>query len=174
MRKLKLFIIFISLLFAFILIIIICLPSKIIVSNTVIINASEQKVTEEINDFTNWKNWFPPFQDPKIIAKIIQTNDTAYALLTNAQHQQLKFVLNKSQANATTILLLNSNSTKELYRFTLINKGNNQIQLTWDVDIEFSKYSWKKFSEIFIDKIEGVQCRQILNNLKNVSENNRL
>ena len=66
MRKAKLFVIGILILVGFFWLITLFLPSKITVSRWINIDANESAVAAQIDDFKNWKNWYPAFQNENI------------------------------------------------------------------------------------------------------------
>src|SRR5664279_1695215 len=95
MHKVKLFFIAVFILLAFLCLITVFLPSKITVSRSVLINAKENKVAQQIDDFKNWKNWYPAFQNKNISVNISQQNDTSFVTLTNENRKKISLVLLK-------------------------------------------------------------------------------
>ena len=76
MRGAKLFFIGVLILIGFLCLITVFLPSKIRVSKWILINAKETAVAMQIDDFKNWKNWYPAFQNKNITVDISGQNDT--------------------------------------------------------------------------------------------------
>ncbi|HEY5405564.1 MAG TPA: hypothetical protein VIJ92_00690 [Ginsengibacter sp.] len=171
MRKAKLFLIGILILVGFLWLITLFLPSKIVVSRWVTIDANENVVAMQINDFKNWKNWYPAFQNKNIHADVSQQNDsTPFVTLTNENGKKLSLVLSKSSQKNINIQLLEDDRNAKNYEFVLLPNNKGQTQLTWNVDIELGWYPWKKLGGIFLDKIIGPQCEATLENLKIAAE----
>ena len=70
MRKVKWLIAGILLSVLFFFAIALLLPSKVTVTKSTLINASYQKVNDEISNFGNWKKWFPAFNDKQVQTKL--------------------------------------------------------------------------------------------------------
>lgn len=170
MRQIKLFIIPVFLLLAFLCLATLFLPSRVVVSKTVSINANQQTVAAEVNNFDNWKNWYPLFSDENIIVDINQNSDTAYATLTGKNQKKLIFRLLNSSPGNINITLSDGGNTNETYQFILITNANGETQLTWNVNTKLKWYPWKKLAGVFMDKIKGPQYEDVLKNLKEASE----
>lgn len=170
MRRAKIFFIGILILIGFLCLITIFLPSKIRVSKWISINANEKAVAMQINDFNNWKNWYPAFQNKNVSINILQQNNTSVATLTNEKGKQLSLILLKSSPEDINILLSEEKENTKTYQFTLMPNSKGQTQITWNVNIELGWYPWKKFGGIFLDKVSGPQYEAILQNLKKAAE----
>ena len=170
MRKAKLFLIGITILVGFLWLITLFLPSKITVSRWVNIDASESAVAAQINNFKNWKNWYPAFRNEKNSVDVSQKNDTPSVTLTNENGKKVSLVLSKSSQQNINIRLLEDGQNSKTYRFILLPNNKGQTQLTWNVDIDLGWYPWKKLGGIFLDKIIGPSCEAALENLKKAAE----
>ena len=170
MRRAKLFLIGIFILVGFLWVITFFLPSKITVLRWINIDASESAVAAQINDFKNWKNWYPAFQNENISVDISQKNDTPFVTLTNENGKKVSLVLSKSSQQNINIRLLEDGQNSKTYRFVLVPNNKGQTQITWNVDIELGWYPWKKLGGIFLDKIIGPPCEAALENLKKSTE----
>lgn len=171
MRSIKLFIIAFGLLLAVLFVVTFFLPSSITVSRSVLINANEKKVEGQINDFENWKNWHPLFQNKDIKVIITQNIDTSFAVLTNEDNKELSFTLLNSHADNIKILLSEKNKITGTYQYILVPNGTGNTQLTWNVNTDLGWNPLKKLSGIFMDKIKGPGYESILQNLKTAVEN---
>ena len=170
MRQIKLFIIPVFLLLAFLCLITACLPSQVVVSKTISINANQQIVVSQVKNFNNWKNWYPLFQDKNITVDINQSNDTNYAILSNENQKKLVFKALKSSPGNIDITLSDGDNINDTYQFIFITNANGETQLTWNVNTKLKWYPWKKLAGVFMDKIKGPQYEDVLKNLKEVSE----
>lgn len=170
MRQIKIFVIPVLLLLAFLCLITVFLPSQIMVSKTISINANQQIVSGQINNFNNWKNWNPLFQDKNISININQNNDTPYAILIRKNQKKLIFKIVNPSSNNTNITLSDEGKANETYQFILATNANGETQITWNVNTKLKWYPWKKMAGIFMDKIKGSQYEDVLKNLKTASE----
>lgn len=173
MRSVKVFVIGMIIIFSFLSILTIFLPSKVTVSKSIIINAPEVEVAKEINSFNNWKQWYPAFQDHDISVTISQKNSSSFVTLTDQRNRQLSMTIIQSAPENINILLSEENKNEVSYQFILMRGRNGQTQLTWNVNTILSWYPWKKITGIFLDKINGPQYEEILQNLKTAVENIR-
>jgi len=170
MQRAKLFLIGITILVGFLWLITLFLPSKITVSRWINIDANQSVVAAEIDDFANWKNWYPAFQNQNINIELSQKNDTPSVTLTNENGEKIVMVLSKSSMQNINIRLLGDDRNSKIYRFILLSNNKGQTQITWNVDVELGWYPWKKLGGIFLDKIIGPSCEAALENLKKSAE----
>ena len=170
MRRAKLFLIGILILVGFLWLITLFLPSKITVSRWTDIDANQSAVAAQIDDFSNWKNWYPAFQNKNINVEMSQQNDTPIVTLTNENGKKVSLALSKFSPQNINIRLLENDQNSKTYRFILLPNNKGQTQVTWNVDIELGWYPWKKLGAIFLDKIIGPQCEAALENLKKAVE----
>jgi hypothetical protein len=170
MRGVKLFLITVFLILVFLSLIAIFLPSIVIVSKTIIINANEGKVAAQVDDFNNWKNWYPVFQDKNNTVIATQKNDTSYATFINEKQIKLSMVLFKSGPGNIHVLLSEENKNRVTYQFILSPNGAGKTQITWLVNTTLKWYPWEKLAGIFLDKITGPQYDEALQNLKETTE----
>ena len=170
MQRAKLFSIAVFTLLAFLCFITVFLPSKVTISKSVLVNANAMAVAMQINDFKNWKNWYPAFQNKDISADISQRGDTSFAILTNEDGKKISLTLLKSSAENINILLSGENGRGKNYQFILIPNGEAKTQITWNVNVDFGWYPWNKFAGIFLDKVSGPRYEAALQNLKVAAE----
>ncbi|MGH2648420.1 MAG: SRPBCC family protein [Ginsengibacter sp.] len=170
MRKVNFFLIGVATLIGFLCLIAVFLPPGITVSKSVVINTNEQQVARQIDDFENWKNWYPAFQNKDITAEISQKNDTSFAILTNENKKKISLVLSKSSPQNINIRVSEESGDTKTYGFVLSPNGAQQTQLTWNVNIQLGWYPWRKLAGIFLDKVTGPHYEAALQNLKIVAE----
>ncbi len=170
MRRAKLFIIGVLILVGLLCLVTVFLPSKITVSKSVLINANEKAVATEIDDFKNWKNWYPAFQNKNISIDFPPQGDTPVVILTDENKEKLTLSLLKSSQQNINILLADEDGNTKTYGFILSTNSAGQTQLTWNVNIELGWYPWKKFAGIFLDKVTGPHYEAALQNLKIAAE----
>jgi len=172
MRKAKLFFIAVLILIAFLCLITVFLPSHITISKWVTVNANENAVATQVNDFNNWKNWYPAFQNKEITVNISAEENKPVATLTNKNQKRISLSLLKSSPENINILVSEEKGKTKTYQFVLSPNGTGQTQLTWNVNMELGWYPWRKFAGIFLDKVTGPQYEAALQNLKIAVEKN--
>ncbi|MEO9032813.1 MAG: hypothetical protein ABI285_06180, partial [Ginsengibacter sp.] len=93
MRSVKLFVTALVVLLAFLFVITLFLPSQVTVSKSITINAAENKVTEQILDFNNWKNWYPAFLDKNISINISPKDKNLFEIYSVTKPEKLSITL---------------------------------------------------------------------------------
>lgn len=159
--------------FVIIFLISLLLPSHVTVAKSVDINATRDKVMNQIINFEQWKNWYPAFKDEEItvIKNSPNQNILSSVTLKDKNRKSVNLNLIDTNQNAINIAVESSSSTKVNYQFILIPKTNNQIQLTWNVNVSLGWLPWKKIEGILMDKFSGPQYETALENLKKSAEN---
>jgi hypothetical protein len=168
------FIVFILAIFIVIFLISLLLPSKVTVTKSVAINASPERVSNQIMNFKNWENWYPAFKDENITVTRNSDNKKALSSVTlkDKNGKTINLNLIDSTKNSILIQLESSSATKVNYQFILAQKINNQTQLTWNININLGWLPWKKIEGILLDKFSGNQYETALDNLRKAAENN--
>ena len=168
------FILFLLAVFIFIFLISLLLPSKVTVSKSVDINASEARVKNQIIDFEQWKNWYPAFKDENISVIKNPSAENHLPSVTLKDKKGKSVILNFIDTSKQTINinLKSASSTEVNYQFILTPKINNQIQLTWNVNTNLGWLPWKKMERILLDKFSGDEYEAALDNLRKAAENN--
>lgn len=172
MKLIKGFIIAIVGLFVFISILSLFIPSRVLITRGVVINAYAAKVLAQVSDLQKWKNWQPVFKNDS--AKISFTRDL------NGESKSCEWI-SGGKKNIITI----TGETKNTVNASLAREGenavlntikilpladSNQVQAEWNVQIKLNWYPWEKFSGIFIEKITGQGYEDALNSLKDYCE----
>jgi len=167
------FIIFLLGVFIVIFLLALLLPSKVTVSKSVEINASHDAVKNQVVDFNEWKKWYPAFKDKTVTVVKNPAGQKAISSVTLKDKQGKNILLNLVDTgnNKISVNVESASSTKVSYLFLLTPKQNNQIQLTWDVNIDLDWYPWKRIEGIFFDKFSGAQYESVLEDLKKAAEN---
>lgn len=168
------FIVFILAIFIVIFLISLLLPSKVTVTKSVAINATLERVSNQIMNFKNWENWYPAFKDENITVTRNSDNKKALSSVTlkDKNGKTINLNLIDSTKNSILIQLESSSATKVNYQFILAQKINNQTQLTWNININLGWLPWKKIEGILLDKFSGNQYETALDNLRKAAENN--
>lgn len=167
------FVIFLLAIFIVIFLLALLLPSRVTVAKSVEINASHDAVKKEIANFGEWKKWYPAFKDENVI--ILQNppekNIISSVTLKDKEGKRILLNLVDTANNKININVESASSTQVEYEFLLIPKLNNQVQLTWNVNINLGWYPWKRIEGILFDKFSGAQYESALDDLRKAAEN---
>jgi hypothetical protein len=148
------------------------LPSNVTVTKSILINAAQNKVDEQIKDFNNWKNWYPAFQNENVSVK----NNPAKPGIINSvslkdsKGKTINFDLMEFKRDTILVDLESGSSTQVSYEFIITSHTDGHTQLTWNVNASLGWYPWNKIKVIFLDKITGPQYEEALKTLKLVAE----
>ena len=173
MRLFKGFIIVLTGLFVFVTLLSLFIPSKVIITKSVVIHASAEKVFAEISNLQNWKHWQPVFKANSANIKF----DTDTNGISNSCGWESKGKKNKLTITSQKELVMTASLSREGENdiFNTIRvlplPGSNQVQIEWIVLIRLKWYPWEKFYGIFIEKISGQGYEDALNGLKEYTEN---
>ena len=173
MRLFKGFSIVLAGLFIFITILSLFIPSKLMVTRAVVINASADKVFTELNNLQNWKHWQPVFinDSSRIFFKTDAKGISNYCEWDSKNKKNIVEITSKDN-NSIAAVLKRSGENNVLNTISVLPLADsNQVQAEWNVLIKLKWYPWEKFYGIFIEKISGQGYEDALNSLKNYVEN---
>jgi hypothetical protein len=173
MRLFKGFFIVLAGLFIFITILSLFIPSKLMVSRAVVINANAGKVFSEINNLQNWKHWQPVFMNDssQINFKTDASGISNYCEWDSKGKKNIIEITKKSDNSIAAILKRPGENDVQNTISILPLADSNQVQAEWNVLIKLKWYPWEKFYGIFIEKISGQGYEDALKSLKNYAEN---
>ena len=172
MRLIKGFIIVIAGLFFFITILSLFIPSKIMVTKGVVINAKAEKVFAEVSDLKNWKHWQPVFKNDAVNIKFDTTgNGVSNSCEWDSKGNKNRIIITDKKDNTITATLLRNDENDVFNTIRVLPLADsNQVQAEWNVLIKLKWYPWEKFYGIFIEKITGDGYEDALNSLKDYVE----
>ena len=165
MRALIIFFITIFVLFLLISAFAFLLPSQVMVTKSVVIKAPKEKISEQIDHFSNWQNWYPPMQDKSV--RMDNKNDHS-VLLKDSSGAQILLTMTKAGIDTTYISFESISSSDIRYEFLLKSPNADSTLVTLNVSTTLKWYPWQKLKGIFLDKITGPMYEETLGNLKKV------
>ncbi len=169
MRLFKGFFIVLAGLFIFITILSLFIPSKLMITRAVVINARADKVFSEINDLQNWKHWQPVFINDSAKIKFSSANSCEW----ESKGKKNTVQITEKRINTISAILKRVGENDVLNTISILPLADsNQVQAEWNVLIKLKWYPWEKFYGIFIEKITGQGYEDALNSLKSYVENN--
>lgn len=140
------------------------LPSNITVSKTMLINAKTEKVRPQIENFSNWKSWYPVMQKDNVN---MITNGPSEITLRDETGKQISLKIMPSTMSDTIHIEVRSlSSTKIYYQFILRPQKDGNTQLTLNVNTRLKWYPWEKLKGIMLDKISGPEYELATRQLK--------
>lgn len=173
-RLIKGFFIVLAGLFVFITILSLFIPSKLMVTRAVVINADADKVFNEISNLQNWKHWQPVFiNDSANIKFETDASGISNSCEWESKGKKNKVIITAKEENAITASLLREGENDVFNSIKVLPLADsNQVQTEWNVLIKLKWYPWEKFYGIFIEGITGQGYDDALNSLKTYVENN--
>jgi hypothetical protein len=172
MRLFKGFFIVLTGLFIFITILSLFIPSKLMVSRAVVVNANADKVFNEIANLQNWKHWQPVFMidSAKINFKTDAKGMSNYCEWDSKGKKNIVEITEKKNNSISAVLKRSGENDIQNTISILPLADSNQVQAEWSVLIKLKWYPWEKFYGIFIEKISGQGYEDALNSLKTYIE----
>ena len=169
MRLIKGFFIVLAGLFIFITILSLFIPSRLMITRAVVINAPADKVFNEISDLQNWKHWQPVFMNDSAKIKFTSGNSCEW----ESKGKKNTVQITEKKGNAVSAILRRAGENEIKNNISILPLADsNQVQVEWNVLIKLKWYPWEKFYGIFIEKITGQGYEDALNSLKTYIENN--
>jgi hypothetical protein len=161
-RLIKGFVIAMAGLSVFMMILSLFIPSRIMISRGVVINANAAEVFAQVSHLQEWKNWQPVFKNDS--ANIRFSNDTA-DWISKGKRNRIVITAKAENSISATLTREGENTVLNTIR-VLPLADSNQVQAEWNVLIKLKWYPWEKFYGIFIEKITGQGYEDALNGLK--------
>jgi hypothetical protein len=174
MRLFKGFFIVLAGLFIFITILSLFIPSKLMVTRAVVINANAEKVFSEINNLQNWKHWQPVFMNntSQIVFKTAADGKSDYCEWESKGKKNIVEITTKNSNSVLAVLKRQGENDVQNTISILPLPDSNRVQAEWNVLVKLKWYPWEKFYGIFIEKISGQSYEDALNSLKKYTESN--
>lgn len=139
----------------------ILLPSHVLVSRAININASKDSVMTYVKDIEQWKWWIDGMRDPSVI---IHSS-------SNADLNGTKVDITQVTDSTVVTSWLTKHGNLQIATIRLI--GNNPQNITvvqWQFEEKLKWYPWERLGSMMNDKIMGTMMETNLNNLKKVLE----
>lgn len=144
------------------------IPSKVVVTRGVEINANSRKVFDEIRDFHHWRNWQPVFKAG--LSKINYSADSATRgsfCEWESNGKKNKLLFSTMDPNRVTVLLSREGEADVTNVISVLPlSDSNRVQVEWQALTKLKWYPWEKFYGIFIEKQTGPGYEDALNSLK--------
>ncbi len=167
MRAIKLGLISIVILFIVITGISLLMPSRIIISRAIDINAPYDSVYENVAELSNWKKWYPVNDTATFMVSAIHTGEGATVKIDKATILIKKMTPDKVEG------LWIEGATQDFlpaeFNF-LSGDGSSHVTVQWQFIHNVKWYPWEKFASIVSNSSIGTFMEQSLENLKETTE----
>ena len=175
MNKFKLakgFLIAIAGLFTMITLVSLLMPSTVVTSKSVVINAERAKIKAVLFDFAQWKNWHPIFiRDSSSLVISNPSHGVNAAAEWGQDDKKTKLVITNTTADAVMIDMSYPGENTVQNSLTILPlEGSTDLQVEWSAVTKLKWYPWEKFSGIFVSQLTGPGYEMALDNLKTYIE----
>lgn len=174
LRLFKGFFIVLAGLFVFITLLSLFIPSKLMVTRAVVINARAEKVFDHISNLQQWKRWQPVFMNDSASITFFTGADgvsDSCAWVSKGKKNTMHFT--QKAGHSVSAVLKREGENEVLNTISVLPLADsNQVQAEWNVLIRLKWYPWEKFYGIFIEKITGEGYDEALKSLKSYVEEN--
>lgn len=140
------------------------LPSKVVISNQVMVRAPVDKVKEEVAHFRNWKNWNGSFGDPEVDV-VYLTDDSSKVQLDDSK-KSLVFDMHPPQKDTILVDVTGAGSTAMQYAFVFIERETIHSNLMLQVQIHLKWYPWEKVKGLFMQKMSDSYFESLVERIK--------
>ena len=172
MKRVKGFILAIAGLFIMITLLSLLIPSKVMVTRGVVINAYRNKIFDEISVLRNWKHWHPVFKNDSTLVKFSPDSSGLNSFCEWESAAKNNKLLVTAQTDNGIVLALQREGENEVTNTLSILPlaDSNSFQVEWRALTRLKWYPWEKFYGIFIEKVTGQGYEDALNSLKKYVE----
>ena len=143
------------------------LPSNVIISRAIDINAPLDSVFPMVNDLSHWSAWMDNYDPSKTTISSIKQGKGA-----SIQMDKVKVMINESGAKKILATWQSGDSRPLPGEFNFITgDSTGHLTVQWQFNQKIKWYPWEKFASIVSDKALGPYMEKSLDNLKNLVEN---
>ena len=172
MKLVKGFLFAIAGLFAMITLVSLIMPSTVVTTQSVVINADRSEIKAALLDFAQWKKWHPILIRDS--SSLILSNPT-YGVNASAEwvstDKKTKLVITNIVAEAVMITLSQPGENPVKNALSIFPmQDSKELQVEWSAVTKLKWYPWEKFSGIFVSQLTGPGYEVALNNLKTYLE----
>jgi Polyketide cyclase / dehydrase and lipid transport len=166
-KAIKLALISFVILFLLVTVISLFIPSNVRISKALQMNASKEKVMEQVANAANWKNWFPGMDT----AQLFYVAGKVEGMVLNEKSKRFLAISERNE-NGVQAEYKGIKQKKVMTGWNIMPDRDNTVTVQWYMDFTLRWYPWEKFSSILFEKQYGPQMEQGLSRMKNLVENN--
>ena len=124
------------------------IPSHVRISRAINLASTSEKIINELNDTSQWRNWYPGFDEMQKAGTNIS--------ITEKKENEISIEFNSPNKKTIT-------STWQAIPYS----QSDSVTLQWYLHFKLSWYPWEKFGSLLYEKSYGQQMETGLQNLKN-------
>ena len=173
MKFLKYFFIVIAVLVIALVVVGFFLPKQVHVERTIIINASQDKVFQQVNTYKNYNDWSPWFKlDPDADYEFSGPDSGVGATMSwQSEDSQVgsgsqKIVESRSPSFVKSELVFGEDPNPGYAIFELEELGPRETKVTWSFDADFGSNIIGRYFGLFMDGMLGPSYEEGLQSLK--------
>jgi hypothetical protein len=167
MKILKLAIISVVGLFLLVTVFSLLLPSNVIISRAIDINAPLDSVYPLVSDLSYWPAWMENYASSKTELSSASSKGKGAALKMG----EVKVIINESDPKKISATWQSGESRPLPGEFNFIGTDTSgHLTVQWQFNQKVKWYPWEKFASIVSDKALGPFMEKSLDNLKNLAE----
>jgi hypothetical protein len=172
MRLLKGFILALAGLFIVVTLVSLLIPSKVVVSRGVVVNATASKILPQIVNLHNWEHWHPVFKAmPGAMHYSKDTIGPGSFCEWENNGKKNKLLITAQADNQVSIALVRKGENDVINILSILPLADSgSVQVEWRAQTKLKWYPWEKFYGIFIEKLTGQGYDDALNSLKTYVE----
>jgi len=173
MQRIKGFIFTLAGLFILVTLLSLLIPSKLLVSRGVVINANAEKVFAAVSNMHQWGKWQPAFKNNPAAVHYSTDSNTINSFCEWESNGHLnKFVIRTVQPMQITTALVREGENDVTNIISVLPlSDSNTVQVEWKALTKLKWYPWEKFYGIFLEKLTGQGYEDALDGLKDHVEN---
>ncbi len=139
------------------------MPSTVLVSRAININASLDSIRNLVEDIPHWKLWIEGMDKPEVKIFSTETADLGGTQVAITQKTDSTIV--------STWITRNGNEQTSTLR--MISEPSHKVTIVqWQFVQKVKWYPWEKFGSMMNDKVIGTMMEKNLNTLKVLAESN--
>jgi hypothetical protein len=150
------------------------IPSKILTSKSVLINAPKDSIQRMVNDLNEWKKWHPIFSQASLVANVSNPSTSKNASIQwKSDGKQNSIVITAVSADDLRFNVdRKGERTVENSIVIVPMEGATEYLVEWRALNTSKWYPWEKFAGIFVSQITGPGYEAALQGLKTYVEQN--
>ena len=162
MKYIRLLLISFFVLFVFITIISLFIPSHIKLSKALNVGADKSEIMLQISEPLNWKAWYPGLDSAEILYKDGKAIGWTFNRKGKADIEIIKKTPDEIQA-----AFKGENMRPVINGWKVVTYSQtDSVTVQWYMDFHLRWYPWEKFASLLLEKSYGPQMEQGLTNLK--------
>jgi len=148
------------------------IPSKIMTSKSVLINAPEDSILRLISDLKEWEKWHPVFNQAGLAFEVSSPSKGKNARISWKSDKKVNRIMITSETADDVRFNVDRKGERTVENSIVIvpMEGTTEFLVEWRALNTSKWYPWEKFAGIFVSQITGPGYEAALQGLKNYTE----